>query len=125
MAKKTRIPELVVGKIFIDGGDKDKVYTIGSDEDGALRIGDSRSNMVATIDQKTGKIVAGSFAGDGTELQGISAEGLEELMTAKLLTLSADKLFFNYDTVKIEIYSHSHNGVTTKDIEFAKDVSKK
>jgi hypothetical protein len=97
MAKKTRIPELVVGKIFIDGGDKDKVYTIGSDEDGALRIGDSRSNMVATIDQKTGKIVAGSFAGDGTELQGISAEGLEELMTAKLLTLSADKLFFNFD----------------------------
>jgi pterin-4a-carbinolamine dehydratase len=34
-------------------------------------------------------------------------------------------IFFNYDTVKIEIYSHSHNGVTTKDIEFAKDVSKK
>jgi len=36
-----------------------------------------------------------------------------------------DHIFFNYDTVKIEIYSHSHNGVTTKDIEFAKDVSKK
>ena len=34
-------------------------------------------------------------------------------------------IFFNYDTVKLEIYSHSHNGVTTKDIEFAKDVSKK
>ena len=97
MAKKTRIPELVVGKIFIDGGDKDKVYTIGSDEDGALRIGDSKSNMVATIDQKTGKIVANSFAGDGSALAGISAEGLAELQTAKLLTLSADKLFFNFD----------------------------
>ena len=34
-------------------------------------------------------------------------------------------IFFNYDTVKIEIYSHSHNAVTTKDIEFAKNVSKK
>ena len=45
----------VVGKIYIDGGDKDKVYTIGSDAEGALRIGDSKSNMVATIDQKTGK----------------------------------------------------------------------
>ena len=34
-------------------------------------------------------------------------------------------IFFNYDTVKIEIYSHSHNAVTTKDIEFADAVSKK
>ena len=34
-------------------------------------------------------------------------------------------IFFNYDTVTVEIYSHSHNGVTSKDIEFAKDVSKK
>ena len=34
-------------------------------------------------------------------------------------------IFFNYDTVTIEIYSHSHNGITSKDIEFAKDVSKK
>ena len=30
-------------------------------------------------------------------------------------------IFFNYDTVTIEIYSHSHNGITSKDIEFAKD----
>ena len=97
MAKQTRIPELVVGKIYIDGGDKDKVYTIGSDAEGALRIGDSKSNMVATIDQKTGKIVANSFAGDGSALAGISAEGLADLQTARLLTLSADKLFFNYD----------------------------
>ena len=34
-------------------------------------------------------------------------------------------IFFNYDTVKIEIYSHSHKAVTTKDIEFADAVSKK
>ena len=34
-------------------------------------------------------------------------------------------IFFNYDTVRIEVYSHSHKAVTTKDIEFAKDVSKK
>ena len=34
-------------------------------------------------------------------------------------------IFFNYDTVTVEIYSHSHNAVTSKDIEFAKDVSKK
>ena len=34
-------------------------------------------------------------------------------------------IFFNYDTVKIEIYSHSHNAVTSKDIEFADAVSKK
>ena len=34
-------------------------------------------------------------------------------------------VFFNYDTVKIEIYSHSHNAVTSKDIEFADAVSKK
>jgi len=34
-------------------------------------------------------------------------------------------IFFNYDTVTVEIYSHSHNSVTSKDIEFAKDVSKK
>ena len=34
-------------------------------------------------------------------------------------------IFFNYDTVTVEIYSHSHNGITSKDIEFAKDVSKK
>ena len=34
-------------------------------------------------------------------------------------------VFFNYDTVKIEIYSHSHKAVTTKDIEFANAVSKK
>ena len=34
-------------------------------------------------------------------------------------------IMFNYDTVKIEIYSHSHNAVTTKDIEFADAVSKK
>ena len=53
--------------------------------------------MVATIDQKPGKIVANSFAGEGSALQGISAEGLAELQTAKLLTLSADKLFFNFD----------------------------
>jgi hypothetical protein len=97
MAKTTRIPELVVGKIYIDGGSKDKVYTIGSDSNGALRIGDSKSNMVATIDQKTGKIVANSFAGDGSALQGISAEGLAELQTAKLLTLSTDTLFFKFD----------------------------
>jgi len=32
---------------------------------------------------------------------------------------------FNYDTVKIEIYSFSHDTVTTQDIEFAKQVSKK
>ena len=34
-------------------------------------------------------------------------------------------IFFNYDTVTVEIYSDSHNAVTSKDIEFAKDVSKK
>ena len=34
-------------------------------------------------------------------------------------------IFFNYDTVKIEIYSHSHKAVTTKAIEFADAVSKK
>ena len=34
-------------------------------------------------------------------------------------------IFFNYDTVKVEIYSHSHKAVTTKDIEFADAVSKK
>ena len=72
MAKTTRIPELVVGKIYIDGGDRDKVYTIGSDADGALRIGDSRSQTVATIDQRTGQIVASSFSGDGNALTGIT-----------------------------------------------------
>ena len=34
-------------------------------------------------------------------------------------------VYFDYDTVKIEIYSFSHDTVTTKDIEFAKLVSKK
>lgn len=34
-------------------------------------------------------------------------------------------IFFNYDTVKIEVYSHSHKAVTSKDIEFADAVSKK
>ena len=34
-------------------------------------------------------------------------------------------IFFNYDTVKIELYSHSHKAVTTNDIEFADAVSKK
>ena len=34
-------------------------------------------------------------------------------------------VYFDYDTVKIEIYSFSHDTVTTKDIQFAKLVSKK
>ena len=34
-------------------------------------------------------------------------------------------IFFTYDTVKITIYSHSHNAVTQKDIEFAHAVSEK
>lgn len=34
-------------------------------------------------------------------------------------------IFFTYDTVKITIYSHSHNAITQKDIEFADAVSKK
>lgn len=32
---------------------------------------------------------------------------------------------FNYDTVKLEIYSHTHNTITTVDIEFAKLVADK
>ena len=32
---------------------------------------------------------------------------------------------FNYDTVKLEIYSHTHNTITTIDIEFAKQVAAK
>ena len=34
-------------------------------------------------------------------------------------------LFFNYDTVTMTIFSHSHNAITNKDIEFADAVSKK
>jgi hypothetical protein len=98
MAKKTRIPELVVGKIYIDGGGQDNVYTLDSDESGALRIGDNKNGSVATIDQRTGKIVAASFKGDGSEMQGITPEGLEQLQTAKLLTLSTDSQFFHFDS---------------------------
>ena len=32
---------------------------------------------------------------------------------------------FNYDTVTVEIYSHSHNAITDNDIKFAEEVSKK
>lgn len=34
-------------------------------------------------------------------------------------------IFFNYDTVTMTIFSHSHNAITIKDIEFADAVSKK
>ena len=100
MAQKTKIPELVVGKIYIDDGTGDSVYTLDVDSanGGALRIGDNRDNPVATINQRTGRIEAGSFGGDGTDLTGITPEGLAELQTAKLLTLSADSMFFRYDS---------------------------
>jgi len=34
-------------------------------------------------------------------------------------------IFFNYNTVRIKIYTHSHKTITNKDIEFASLVSKK
>jgi len=101
MAQKTKIPELVVGKIYIDGGSGDSVYTLDVDgaNGGALRIGDNKNNSIATINQRTGRIEAGSFGGDGKDLTGITPEGLAELQMAKLLTLSTDRMFFRYDGV--------------------------
>ena len=101
MAKKTRIPELVVGKIYIDDGRGNNVYTLDVDNNngGALRIGDNKNGSVATINQNTGEISAtkirgSSLHGDGSEIEGLTQQELQEIESAKLVTISSDRLFF-------------------------------
>jgi len=99
MAKKTRIPELVVNKIYIDGGgSSSQVYTLEVDDgdDHKLKIGNNKNKKVATINQRTGEIEAAKIKGDGSGLTNVSAEALAEIEAAKLLTLSTDKIFFSY-----------------------------
>lgn len=101
MAKRKRIPELVVGKIYIDDGRGTNVYTldVDNDNDGALRIGDNRNGAVATINQNTGEISAtrirgSSLHGDGSEIEGITQQQQDEIDSAKLVTVTSDRLFF-------------------------------
>ena len=119
MAKKTRIPELVVGKIFIDGGKGSNVYTLDVDDsdDGVLRIGNNNNLSIATINQRTGELEAGSFTGDGKNLTNLTAQEQAELEAAKLVTIHADNLFFKFtpddlakdETQKITIKAQTQN----------------
>ena len=97
MAKKTRIPELIVGKIYIDDGRGNNVYTldVDNDNDGSLRIGDNKNGSVATINQNTGEISAtkirgDSLLGDGSKIEGLTQQELQEIESAKLVTISSD-----------------------------------
>jgi hypothetical protein len=103
MAKKTRIPELIVGKIYIDDGRGNNVYTldVDNDNDGSLRIGDNKNGSVATINQNTGEISAtkirgDSLLGDGSKIEGLTQQELQEIESAKLVTISSDRLFFAF-----------------------------